>query len=436
MQEYMTGSGQSWASRALHAALSRIVRRGSLEVGTPSGAKMTFGDGNGPDVAVQFADERAIWALLLDPELQLGDLFMSGRLVVERGSIYDLIDVFIRGAEGARYFAPFHPLKTFRELRWRLTDNNSANRAKRNVAHHYDLDGRIYDLFLDEDRQYSCAYFEHPDQSLEDAQAAKKRHIAAKLQLQPGHRVLDIGSGWGGLALSLGRIARKGDVLGITLSEEQLAYARERAQKSGLSPRVRFELQDYRSVEGTFDRVVSVGMFEHVGRRSYEAFFRKCRDLLADDGVMLLHTIGRTGEPCGPNPWMTRHIFPGGHIPTLSEIAPSLERSGLMLTDIEVFRLHYAWTLRAWRTRFLARRDEAKRIYGERFCRMWEFYLASFEVAFRVEDLVVFQFQLAKRNDVLPVCRDYIDRDEAALREWDHAPAAGPASGVPEPAAR
>jgi cyclopropane-fatty-acyl-phospholipid synthase len=436
MQEYMIGSEQGWAGRALGAVLSRIVRRGSLEVGTPSGAKMTFGDGTEPDVAVHFADERAIWALIVDPELQLGDLFTSGRLVIERGSVYDLIDVLARGAEGARFVVPFNPLKSFRRLRWRLTDDNSAERAKRNAAHHYDLESRIYGLFLDEDRQYSCAYFERPDQSLDDAQAAKKRHIAAKLRIQPGHRVLDIGSGWGGLALSLARIARTADVVGITLSEEQLAYARDRAERLGLSRRVRFELQDYRSVEGTFDRIVSVGMFEHVGRRSYEAFFRKCHERLADDGVMLLHTIGRTGEPYWPNPWVTRHIFPGGYIPTLSEIAPALERSGLMLADLEVLRLHYAWTLRAWRTRFLDRRDEARQIYGERFCRMWEFYLASSEVAFRNEDLVVFQFQLVKRNDVLPVRRDYIGHDETALREREHAPPAGQPAGVREAAGR
>ena len=230
MQEYMIGSEQSWAGRALGAVLSRIVRRGSLEVGTPSGAKMTFGDGTEPDVAVHFADERAIWALIVDPELQLGNLFTSGRLVIERGSVYDLIDVLARGAEGARSVVPFNPLKSFRRLRWRLTDGNSAERAKRNAAHHYDLESRIYGLFLDEDRQYSCAYFERPDQSLDDAQAAKKRHIAAKLRIQPGHRVLDIGSGWGGLALSLARIARTADVVGITLSEEQLAYARDRAE--------------------------------------------------------------------------------------------------------------------------------------------------------------------------------------------------------------
>jgi cyclopropane-fatty-acyl-phospholipid synthase len=385
----------------------------------PSDARMTFGDGTAPYVTFRLADERAVWELLLDPELRLGELYMDGRLVLERGSIYDLLELLLRDAGGARSFFKFHPLKVVRELRWRLAPANTAARAQRNVAHHYDLDGHLYDLFLDADRQYSCAYFEYPDQSLDEAQKAKKRHIVSKLRVRPGHRVLDIGSGWGGLAQYLVETARAGEALGVTLSHEQLAYSRERVEKAGLSERVHFALQDYRKVEGTFDRIVSVGMFEHVGRASYGAFFQTCARLLADDGVMLLHSIGRTGEPYGPNPWITRYIFPGGHIPTLSEIAPVLQRSGLALTDLEVLRLHYAMTLRAWRERFLSRRDEAARLYDERFCRMWEFYLAAFEAAFRWEDLVVFQLQLTKRNDILPLQRNYMIQEEAALKEWE-----------------
>jgi cyclopropane-fatty-acyl-phospholipid synthase len=377
---------------------------------------LVFGDGTEPHVAVRLTDQRAILALLTDPELRTGELFMDGRLVVERGSIYDLLDVLLRGAAGGRSFLRFHPWKAVRRALWRVSSKNTAARAKRHVAHHYDLDGRLYELFLDPDRQYSCAYFEHRDQSLEDAQAAKKRRVTAKLNLEAGQRVLDIGSGWGGLALYLAQVAGAGEVLGITLSEEQLAYSRRRADAAGLAGTVRFELQDFRAVRRTFDRIVSVGMFEHVGPGSYDAFFDTCRGLLAEDGVMLLHTIARTGEPFPPNPWVTRYIFPGGHIPTLSEIAPALERSGLMLTDLEVLRMHYAWTLRAWRERFLSRRDEAKRLYDERFCRMWEFYLAVFEVVFRIEDLVVFQLQLTKRNDVLPIRRGYIGAAEAALK--------------------
>jgi cyclopropane-fatty-acyl-phospholipid synthase len=415
MRVVKTGFGGSATDRALYAALSSFIRHGSLDVVMPSDAQMCVGDGAEPRVVVRIPDSRAVWALLSDPELRLGELFMDGRLVFERGSIYDLLELLLRNAGGRRSFFAFHPVKAARELLWRLAPDNSATRARRNVAHHYDLDGRLYDLFLDADRQYSCAYFEHPGQSLDEAQAAKKRHIAAKLRLRPGHRVLDIGCGWGGLALYLAEIAADSEVLGITLSEEQLGYARERAARAGLGRRLRFALQDYRSVEGSFDRIVSVGMFEHVGPGSYPAFFKICSHLLAEDGVALLHTIGRIGEPNAPNPWVTRYIFPGGHIPTLSEIAPAIESSGLMLTDLEVLRLHYAWTLRAWRERFLRRRDEAVRLYDERFCRMWEFYLAAFEAAFRLEDLVVFQVQLTKRNDVLPVTRDYIAAEEAAL---------------------
>ena len=288
--------------------------------------------------------------------------------------------------------------------------------AKQNVAHHYDLNGRLYDLFLDSDRQYSCAYFETPDTGLEAAQTAKKRHIIAKLLVEPGQSVLDIGSGFGGLALSLVEQARAGQVRGITLSHEQLAGSRQRVADRGLADRITFALEDYRATQGSFDRIVSVGMFEHVGVSAYDAYFQACRRLLKADGVMLLHTIGRTGRPYPTNPWVTRYIFPGGHLPTLSEMTPAIERSGLVVTDIEVLRLHYAYTLRAWRERFMAHREDAKRLYDERFCRMWECYLALAEAAFRFEDAVVFQVQLARRNDTVPLTRGYIAAREAALR--------------------
>ncbi len=293
---------------------------------------------------------------------------------------------------------------------------NDANRSRRNVAHHYDLDGRLYALFLDSDRQYSCAYFDHPDATLEEAQLAKKRHIAAKLLVDPGQRVLDIGSGWGGLGLYLGQAAGAGYVRGITLSEEQLELSRKRAATAGVPERVRFELEDYRATTGTFDRIVSVGMFEHVGPASYDTYFSACHRLLEDDGVMLLHTIGRTGTPYPTNPWIERYIFPGGHLPILSEIMPAIERSGLIVTDVEILRLHYAMTLEKWRERFMANREEVKRLYDERFCRMWECYLAMSESAFRFQDAVVFQIQLAKRNDTVPLTRDYIAEREAALK--------------------
>lgn len=379
----------------LKQAFTAMVRHGALKMVTSRGTVFRFGDGGAPQVAIRFADAGAEWALCLDPELKLGQLYTDERLLIEHGSLFDFLTLVLQADHGELNTAPLASLRRVFAFARRVSRTNDAVRSKHNAAHHYDLDARLYGLFLDRDRQYSCAYFEHPDQPLDDAQAAKKRHIAKKLRLRPGHRVLDIGSGWGGLALYLAEVGAAGDVLGVTLSEEQFAYATERAAKAGLADRVRFALQDYRAVEGTFDRIVTVGMFEHVGSRSYDAFFKTCRRLLADDGMMLLHTIARTGRPYPTNPWITRHIFPGGHIPTLSEIAPALERSGLMLTDLEVLRCHYAYTLKAWRERFVGRWNEAAQIYGERFCRMWECYLAMSEAAFRFEDAVVFQIQLA-----------------------------------------
>jgi cyclopropane-fatty-acyl-phospholipid synthase len=291
-------------------------------------------------------------------------------------------------------------------------------RARRNVHHHYDIDPRIYDLFLDADRQYSCAYFAAPDMSLADAQAAKKRHIAAKLAIEPGQRVLDIGSGWGGLGLYLAKTADC-DVTGVTLSSEQLKISQDRAAKEGLARSVHFEFKDYRKVTGQFDRIVSVGMFEHVGINHYATYFRKVRQLLEEDGVALIHTIGRSEPPSTTAGFIAKYIFPGGYIPALSEMAAGVEHSGLIIADVEILRLHYARTLRAWRQRFLANWEQAAGILDERFCRMWEFYLAASETAFRYQGLVVFQVQLVRRLDALPITRDYMYTDEHRLLERD-----------------
>lgn len=404
------------SEKLLSIAFTRAVRRGTLEMTTAGGQRMTFGNGQSPKVAIRFTDAAAQMALCLHPELKLGELFMDGRLVIEEGTIYDFLQLVLQDTHGELDDLPLHRLRKIRT--WmQLRAENDARRAKRNVAHHYDLDGRLYSLFLDSDRQYSCAYFDRPDATLEEAQMAKKRHIAAKLLVEPGHKVLDIGSGWGGLGLYLAQVAGAGAVRGITLSEEQLDASRKRAAAAGLLGRVNFELEDYRATQGTFDRIVSVGMFEHVGVSSYDAYFQTCRRLLKEDGVMLLHTIGRSGTPCPTNPWITRYIFPGGHLPVLSEITPAVERAGLIVTDIEILRLHYAETLKAWRERFMAHREEVLRLYDERFCRMWECYLAMSESAFRFQDAVVFQIQLARRNDVVPFTRDYIAEREAALKE-------------------
>lgn len=399
----------------LVTALSRAVKHGTLNMINSRGQHFTFGDGGTPKVTMRFTDAAAQLALCLHPELKLGELYMDGRLVIEQGSIFDLLQLLLRDTHGELDELPLRRLRKIRT--WlQLRHENDASRSKRNVAHHYDLDGRLYALFLDSDRQYSCAYFDTPDTSLEEAQLAKKRHIAAKLLLEPGQNVLDIGSGWGGLGLYLNRIAGAGTVKGVTLSEEQLGVSRKRATEAGVADRVRFDLEDYRSTEGTFDRIVSVGMFEHVGVPSYDTYFQTCRKLLKDDGVMLLHTIGRTGTPYPTNAWIDRYIFPGGHLPTLSEVMPAIERAGLIITDVEILRLHYAYTLKAWRERCHAHREEIIRLYDERFFRMWDCYLAMSESAFRFQDSVVFQFQLARRNDVVPLTRDYIAQREDLLK--------------------
>ena len=411
----------SLAAWALGKALTPLVPRGALTLITPSGERLVFGDGAGEPIIARLADNAAAWALLLDPDLRTGELFTDGRLVMEQGSIYDFLSLILDN-DGQPNPSPI--VQAFDRFRiatqlWR--QRNDPGRSRRNVAHHYDLGDELYALFLDPDWQYSCAYFEHPGQSLADAQRAKKRHIAAKLLLKPDQRVLDIGCGWGGLVLYLAGVGHVAEVLGVTLSEEQIGRAEDRARAAGLADRARFALTDYRAVEGRFDRIVSVGMFEHVGLENYETFFQTCRERLTDDGVMLLHTIGCSDEPSVTNPWITRYIFPGGHLPSLSDILKAVERSGLVVTDIEVLRLHYAETLRAWREAFMARRDEAVAMFDERFCRMWEYYLAMSETAFRYEQVVVFQLQIARRQDAVPLTRDYLNEAEATLRAREAA---------------
>ncbi|HWF97227.1 MAG TPA: cyclopropane-fatty-acyl-phospholipid synthase family protein [Xanthobacteraceae bacterium] len=403
-------------NRVVGIALKKFVRAGNLRITTARGATYTLGDGAGAPVALRFTTRAAERGVLLDPELRLGESYMDGTLILEQGTIADVLAVLQGPAAEPPPWA--RPQRLLRYLYRRLRQLNWRRRARRNVAHHYDLDDRLYSLFLDADRQYSCAYFETPDQSLDDAQLAKRRHLAAKLLTQAGQRVLDIGCGWGGLALYLAENCGA-QVTGITLSEHQLAVARARAAETGLGESADFRLQDYREVVGPFDRIVSVGMFEHVGVGFYEEFFRKCGAALADDGVMLLHAIGRSEGPSVTNPWIGKYIFPGGYIPALSEVLPAVERAGLMVTDIEILRLHYAETLKAWRQRFLAHRDEVERIYDRRFVRMWEFYLAASEMAFREQGLMVFQMQLTRRQGVVPITRDYIERETARLRGLD-----------------
>jgi cyclopropane-fatty-acyl-phospholipid synthase len=403
----------------LGVLLSKLIKTGTLTVIWPDGRRNTYGRGE-PHATMRLKGRWTPLSIALRPDLKFGEAYMDGLLVMEDGDIATLLSILMGGSSDGPMPGWMRFLRILRRLRRRLAQYNPAHRARKNIAHHYDLSGALYDLFLDTDRQYSCAYFHDPSDRLEDAQIAKKRHIAAKLNLdRPGLKVLDIGSGWGGLALDIARDAGA-DVLGITLSTEQLTMARQRALAAGLAHTCRFELQDYRATTGPFDRIVSVGMFEHVGIGFYRAFFDKLRDLLAPEGVALLHTIGRADGPGATNPWINKYIFPGGYTPALSEMLPVIERSGLMVTDVEVLRLHYAETLKNWRARFVKNWDKAKALYDERFCRMWEFYLAGAEMGFRHDHLVVFQVQLGKRVDALPLTRDYMYEGERTMRFAGH----------------
>ena len=395
-------------SYLLRKGLGALIVTGSLRIVLPDGEALDFGDGTGPPIQVRFTDRAAVWHVIHDPDLRTGEMFTEGRLLVETGTIYDFLCLILQHSHGAQAGPLEAALDRLRDFEMALFRRNDRRASRRNVEHHYDLDDRLYALFLDPDWQYSCAYFETPGLSLAQAQQAKQRHIAAKLLVGPGDRVLDIGCGWGAFACYLAEMVGAAHVLGVTLSAEQIRGAQARAETRGLADRVEFRFQDYREVEGLFDRIVSIGMFEHVGRANYDAFFSACAERLDRDGVMLLHTIGSTQPPALTNPWITKYIFPGGHLPSLSEIVASAERADLIVTDVEVWRLHYAETLRAWRAAFTARRDEALALLGERFCRMWEFYLSLAEAAFRHEEIVVFQVQLAQRIETVPLTRDYI----------------------------
>lgn len=415
------------ALQLLNRFLTRLIRSGSLSVIDADRRTYRYGNANAAlaPVTIQFTDRITPWRIAVSPVRGAGEAFMDGRVVIDQGDIRSFLDLIGYNARWdadnptrVALWRPQSIAAKFDVLNW-------ERRSKRNVAHHYDLSSALYDLFLDADRQYSCAYFADPDASLDQAQADKKAHIAAKLALKPGQRVLDIGCGWGGMALYLNRVADV-DVLGITLSEEQLRIARERAAAAGVADRVRFELMDYRRLNGTFDRIVSVGMFEHVGPPHYHSFFEKCRDLLAPDGVMLLHTIGRADGPGATDPWTARYIFPGGYVPALSQMMPSIERSYLWLTDLEVWRLHYAHTLDRWFDRVDANREAIIGLYDERFFRMWQFYLAGAISAFRHDGHVVFQLQLTRKRDTVPISRDYMAAAERQLGTLT------PADAIPE----
>ena len=395
--------------------LGKLIRKGRLTVIMPDGKSRSFGPGDGDALTVRLADRATAFAIARNPRLGVGEAYMDGRITIEDGDILDLMQLVV-GAN--RWEAKGEGRKALNKgkRRWKnLFRRNAAKTSRKNVAHHYDVGNELYRLFLDDDMQYSCAYFTDPSNSLEQAQADKKAHIAAKLDLKPGQRVLDIGCGWGGTALYLNRVADV-EVLGVTLSEEQLKVARERAEEAGVADRVKFELIDYRSLTGKFDRIVSIGMFEHVGAAHFDEFFSTCRDLLTDDGVMLLHTIGKYGKAAAPDPFTDKWIFPGYHIPSISQLTASTEKLRFIVTDIEILRVHYAYTLRHWLRRTQQARAKIIALHDERFYRMWEFYLAGGVVAFDNGSMCNFQVQYVRDRNALPITRDYMIEAEQRYR--------------------
>ncbi|ORE96383.1 cyclopropane-fatty-acyl-phospholipid synthase [Stappia sp. 22II-S9-Z10] len=404
----------------LNRLLRSVVRQGNLKVIDTAGVTHRYGDGSGPPHTMTLDSPKVERALIGNPELTLGETYMNGEWSLTEGHLTSLLVMLMRNFEATGQSRLAHIL---RKATRRWHQHNTARAARHNASYHYDVGNEIYRLFLDEDWQYSCAYFPHFDMSLEEAQRAKKRHIAAKMLLKPGQKVLDIGCGWGGMGLYLAEITGA-DVVGITLADKQAEYASARAAEV---PNATFRVQDYRAVSETFDRIVSVGMFEHVGVGYYDEYFKTCARLLKDDGVAVIHSIGRTGEPGSTNPFIERYVFPGGYIPSLSEVLPAVERAGLIVTDVEILRLHYAETLKHWLERFTARRAEAVALRGETFARMWEFYLAGSEASFRTGDMMVFQIQLAKSIDTVPLTRDYITSAERTLANRDRVAPSQPA---------
>ncbi|MGA7324162.1 MAG: cyclopropane-fatty-acyl-phospholipid synthase family protein [Rhodomicrobium sp.] len=404
----------------LQRMLKSFVKIGRLTIVRPDGTKFTAGkvaNDTGPDIVLRLKDRWTEFKIAINPDLYFGEAYMDGTVEIERGSLAGLLDLWGRNLEISPLRRPSLTSRATKAVLRAYQQANSRRAARRNAVHHYNLSEALFRSFLDSDMQYSCAYFREPGLSLEAAQAAKKRHIAAKLLIEPGQSILDIGSGWGGLALFL---AQPTDisVLGITLSERQLAVAKERAQETGVAHKAKFELRDYRDVQGHFDRIVSVGMFEHVGVPNYRVFFDQIVRLLKPNGVAVIHAIGRMDGPGITSRWARKYIFPGGYSPALSEVLPAVERSGLWITDIEILRLHYAETLRHWRVRFLENRAQIRKAYDDRFIRMWDLWLAGSEMLFRHGGLMVFQLQLARNIDAAPIIRDYmVDRERLRMRE-------------------
>ncbi len=397
--------------------LKRSVHKGNLVVVDPAGSAHRFGDGHGKEIRVRVHDHATALGLVLRPDPLVGEAYVNGRLTLEAGNLYEFLELVIPQLT-FKYAYKWRTGAALNQALHRVGGLNGIARSRKNISHHYDLSGAFYDLFLDSDRQYSCGYFEPGQTSLHGAQLAKKRRIAAKLNIEPGMKVLDIGCGWGGLALYLAEICRA-HVTGITLSREQAQLARQRVENRGLDGVVDIRVVDYREMTGEFDRIVSVGMFEHVGPRHFREYFSQVESLLSADGVSLLHTIARPHGPYPTSTWINRYIFPGGYLPALSQIQRDLERSSLYVCDVEVLRKHYAYTLRHWRQRFDGNRHKAAKILDERFCRIWDYYLAVSEIAFRLEYSNILQIQMARHQDALPQTRRYILENEERLKAID-----------------
>jgi cyclopropane-fatty-acyl-phospholipid synthase len=392
----------------LNKMLGQLIRKGTLIVHLPDGSTQHHGNGSPPTVTVRFLDPNVIARIVRNPDMAVGEAYVDGTMTIDNDDLHGFLGLVIANVRTGDDRIWWRRIQNGVRVMLRgIAQFNTSERARANVAHHYDLSGALYDMFLDTDRQYSCGYFINPDDTLEQAQIQKKAHIAKKLCLKPGMTVLDIGSGWGGMAITLAR-DYGAKVVGVTLSQEQHKRSTERAAEAGLSDRVSFQLIDYRQLKGRFDRVVSVGMFEHVGVPHYLEYFNRVKEFLAPDGIALIHTIGRAAPPSATNPWITKYIFPGGYVPALSEMSSAVEKAGLWPTDVEVWRLHYASTLAHWHKRFMANIDAARALYDEQFCRMWRYYLVASEMTFREGRQCVFQMQLAHSQDAVPLTRDYI----------------------------
>jgi len=402
--------------------VTQLIQEGQLSVTYPDKDTRVYGrkGSNAGQAAISLTTHATLRALCLRPELAMGESYMDGTFVVAEDDIEGLLGLLLRNRRPDAFPVWVRIVEKIRfAVRSFLTKNN-LRKSRQNVAHHYDISDDLYRLFLDEDMQYSCAYFSDPDMSLEDAQKAKKAMIAAKLLIKPGMRVLDIGCGWGGMALTLAR-DYGAHVTGVTLSRNQLATAKARAKEAGLEDQTEFRLMDYRELNEKFDRIVSVGMLEHVGMPHYREYFAQVANLLSQEGVALIHTIGRTSPPMSQSPWINKYIFPGGYVPSLSELAPAVEESGLWTLDLEIWRLHYAKTLRIWRQRFDANIDIVRQSYDERFIRMWRYYLTACYMAFEEQHQAVFHFQMGHQRDAAPLTRDYLYRQGTGKSELEAA---------------